>query len=139
MGYDLSNAAGSYLRFSGSGWSLALALAQHYGWQPAGTLKPPSWGDDDGPWEGDYWHNAGQQVVPDDASALADALDRAIGAADSIESAQRVAGGLNEALVERYPKARGDTEPLTRLDAEKFRERLRELAALARQGAFVIE
>lgn len=31
MGYDLSNSAGGYIRFSGSGWDLALAVAQHYG------------------------------------------------------------------------------------------------------------
>jgi hypothetical protein len=40
MGYDLSNASGAYVRFTGSGWDLVLAVARHYGWEPAGIPKP---------------------------------------------------------------------------------------------------
>jgi hypothetical protein len=140
MGYDLSNASGTETRFSGSGWDLALAVAQHYGWEPAGIPKPPSWNEDeDGPWEDEYWMNAGQQVTAADAAALAAALDRAIAASDFVESGQRLKDGLNEAVGKYNPRWRSELESLSRDEAEEFRARLAELAALAHEGPFVIE
>ncbi len=71
MGYDLSNSAGTYVRFTGSGWDLALAVARHYGWEPAGIAKPATWDEKKyGPWEDGYWMNAGQEVTAEDAARL---------------------------------------------------------------------
>ena len=70
MGYDLSNSAGAYVRFTGSGWDLALAVT-HLGWEPAGIAKPATWDEKEyGPWENEYWINAGQEVTAEDAKAL---------------------------------------------------------------------
>jgi hypothetical protein len=140
MGYDLSNASGAYVRFTGSGWDLALSVAEHYGWSPAGALKPVTWNEaTDGPWQGDYWLNVGQRVSADDAAALTAALDRAVCAPDFVEVAIRIVDEIHEELVEREPEWREDLEPLSRADAERFRPRLIEFAALTRQGAFIIE
>jgi hypothetical protein len=140
MGYDLSNTSGAYVRFTGSGWDLALSFARHYGWSPAGALKPSTWNEaTDGPWQGHYWLNVGQQVSADDAAALTAALDRAVCASDFVEVAIRIVDELNEELAEREPRWRDDAEPLSRQQAEGFRLRLIEFAALTRQGAFIIE
>jgi hypothetical protein len=140
MGYDLSNASGAYVRFSGSGWDLALATARHYGWQPAGIPKPESWNENtDGPWEDEYWLNCRQQVTASDAAALAVALDRAVTAVDLVETMLRLKDETNHRLIDRYPQWQDDLKPISREEVEKFRARLAELAALAHQGAFVIE
>ncbi len=62
-------------------WRSALELAASSGWQPDGTLPPPS--DLEQPpalWHGSYEPAAGQQVTRPDAMALAAALNRALGA-----------------------------------------------------------
>ena len=101
MAFDLSATAGR-MRYGSSSWSFLLALARQCGWQPAGP-KPPrrdadgsvvSWDvdengepiphdDDDGWWHGiecyrRYFFNDYQWVTAEDASNLADALERAI-------------------------------------------------------------
>lgn len=140
MSYDLSNASGAYVRFTVSGWSLALTVAEHYGWKPAGIPKPQSWNEDvDGPWEDEYSMNAGQQVTAEDARALVVALDRAIAAPDFVETVQRLVAELNEAVAQYNPRWRDDLQPMPREQAEGFRKRLVELAGLARQGPFIIE
>jgi len=140
MGYDLSNASGAYVRFTGSGWDLALSVAEHYGWNPTGALKPAAWNEaTDGAWEGDYWLNVGQQVSAGDAAALTTALDRAVCAPDFIEVAIRIVDELHEELAQHEPRWRDDLEPLSRQQAEGFRQRLIEFAAFTRQGAFIIE
>ena len=122
MGYDLSNPAGAYVRFTGSGWDLALAVARHYGWEPAGIPKPPTWDEKAyGPWEDEYWMNAGQEVTAEDAAALTAALDRAVAASDFVEAVMSTNGDL------------------TREQAESFKARLVEFAGLSRQGSFIIE
>ena len=122
MGYDLFNSAGAYVRFTGSGWDLALAVARHYGWTPAGIAKPATWDEKKyGPWEDEYWMNAGQEVTADDAAALTAALDRAVAAPDFVEAVKSV------------------NDNLTPEQAESFRGRLVEFAGFARQGPFIIE
>ncbi|MFZ5929390.1 MAG: hypothetical protein ACOYX1_18300 [Acidobacteriota bacterium] len=61
-------------------WRSALQLAVSSGWQPDGTLPPPS--DLERPpaqWSGAYEPAAGQQVTRPDAMALAAALNQALG------------------------------------------------------------
>jgi len=140
MGYDLSNSAGAYVRFTGSGWDLALAVARHYGWEPAGIPKPATWDEKEhGPWEDEYWMNAGQEVTAEDARALTAALDRAVAAPDFIETVVRAVDELNEAVAQHNPKWRDDLKPASREQAEGFRARLVEFASLTRQGPFIIE
>lgn len=140
MGYDVSNGAGAYVRFSGSGWDLALAVARHYGWEPAGIPKPSTWDERrDGPWEDEYWMNAGQEVTAADAANLAAALERALATADVVETILRVKGDLDEEVVRENPKWRDEIPAMTRQQAEGFRARLVELAGLARQGPFKVE
>ena len=140
MGYDLSNSAGAYVRFTGSGWGLALAVARHYGWKPAGIPKPAKWDDKKyGPWEEEYCMNAGQEVTEEDAGALTAALDRAVAAPDFVETVARTVDELNEAVAQHNPKWRDDLKPASREEAEGFRARLVEFAGLTRQGPFIIE
>src|SRR3954471_24230244 len=124
MGYDLSNAAGAYARFTGSGWDLALAVARHYGWEPAGMPQPPEWDEKrHGPWEDGYWMNAGQEVTADDATALTNALVLATSASDLTDIVHRLGQPMTDLSLD---------------DAARFRARLVEFAALARQGPFRI-
>jgi hypothetical protein len=140
MGYDLSNASGAYVRFTGSGWDLALAIARHYGWAPAGIPQPPTWDEARfGPWEDEYWMNVGQQVTAEDAAALTVALDHAIAAADFVETVVRIKDEQNDRLVQHNPEWKDTLRPGSREDAERFRARLAEFAGLTRQGPFVIE
>ena len=75
MAFDLEGKAGSF-RMSNSGWPEVLAIAEAYGWKPAGT-RPPR-GSKPGGWDGGYRTNDGQVVTKVDASALAAALDDAL-------------------------------------------------------------
>jgi hypothetical protein len=140
MGYDLTNSAGTYVRFTGSGWDLALAVARHYGWAPAGIPKPSTWNEKEhGAWEDEYWMNAGQEVTAEDAAALTTALDRAAGAPDFVETVVRIKDQLNDEVAEHNPKWRDDLKSASREQAEGFRARLVEFAGLTRQGPFIIE
>jgi hypothetical protein len=136
MGYDLSNSSGASVRFNGSGWDLALAVAQHYGWEPAGIPRPRDW---EGEWEDEYWMNAGQQVTADDAARLTAALDRAVAAPDFVETVIRIKDELNEEVARVNPKWGDGLRSMTPIEAEGFRARLVEFAGLTRQGPFVIE
>ena len=140
MGYDLSNSAGAYVRFTGSGWDLALAVARHYGWEPAGIPKPATWDEKKyGPWEDEYWINAGQEVGAADAAALTTALDRALASSDFVDTVIRIKDDLNDEVAQHNAKWRDDLKLASREQAEGFRTRLVEFASLTRQGPFVIE
>lgn len=78
MGFDLLSDNGSALYWSNVSWSKLLVLARLGGWQPAGTEPPPGWDDVVdrlGEWRGGYSTNDEQRVTPEDALALADALE----------------------------------------------------------------
>lgn len=93
MGMDLSG-EGGYYRFSNVAWGKVLELARQYGWEPAGTMAPPSTVHNaDGTvdmeltqgyrkayanWDGNYHINARQWVTDEDAANIADALERAL-------------------------------------------------------------
>ena len=81
MGYDLSNEEGGYYRFNIHSWGPILSLAEDNGWEPAGTTiyitkKKIIVADDN--WDGSYFGNDGQTVSREDASNLANALERAL-------------------------------------------------------------
>jgi hypothetical protein len=140
MGYDLTNKSGGYVRFTGSGWDLALAVARHYGWKPSGIPKPESWDEKEyGPWEDEYWINAGQEVTSDDAAALASALGRAASAPDAIPAIQSLRKELISFVDRSDPVAAAHYGPLSDDDAEGFRKRVMEFAEFASQGPFTIE
>jgi hypothetical protein len=75
LAFDLEGKAHSF-RMSNSGWLEVLAIAEEYGWKPAGT-KPPK-GMKRGTWDGGYHTMDGQVVTGRDAQALASAIDDAI-------------------------------------------------------------
>jgi hypothetical protein len=140
MGYDLSNKSGGYVRFSGSGWDLVLAVARHYGWKPAGIPKPPNWNDaKNGPWEDEYWFNAGQEVTADDAAAMASALSRAAVAPDAIQIIEMLRKELMAFVNKTHPAPAAMFGPMTDDDAAKFRQRVVEFAEFAAGGPFIIE
>lgn len=75
MGYDLSNVNNEELNFgfNSLSWRSVLQIAQRYGWKPAGTVD-----QDEPEWDSTYFSNDGQTVTTEDATALADALERAL-------------------------------------------------------------
>jgi hypothetical protein len=73
MGYDLTNSSGQTHQWKVLGWWHLLNLAREYGWLPRGTEAPSHSGPG---WDGNYFQNDGQLVTADDATALAEALDR---------------------------------------------------------------
>ena len=81
MGTDLRNSSsGDSFHFNLYGWENVLALAEMYGWHPAGTRPPGSDEQDAGQeaWEGEYFANDGQTVTAEDARDVADALEEAL-------------------------------------------------------------
>ncbi len=61
-------------------WQKVLELARLYGWEPVGTLQPPEWESPESgdPWAGRYDMYLGERVSDTDASAMANALERAL-------------------------------------------------------------
>lgn len=139
MGYDLTNAAGGYVRFTGSGWDLALAVARHYGWQPTGTRRPADWDDDNSEWADGYWANVGQEVVAADAANMAAALERILASSDFVDAVSRLLTDSRDRVDVELGRGSTRRDPDVRGQAEGFRPRAAELATFARQGAFVIE
>ena len=137
MGFDFTNDRGTYLRFSPSGWALALMIGENYGWQPEGTTLPRPAGEASASeWSGEYATNEGQRVSASDANALAAACERAL--ADpvyeqrAVDTLRRIRGELAQEL--------GQTpEPVDNAEVIKFRERLKQLIAFCREGSFIIE
>jgi hypothetical protein len=87
MGMDLIG-AGGYFRWTNVGWYDILELAKELGWTPTGTGPPPKVLKKD--WRpprrvreaewlvASYYGDHGQRFYARDATALADALDRAV-------------------------------------------------------------
>ena len=76
LSVDLAGSGGD-CRFSSCGWARLLALAERFGWEPAGTVPPqyvdgtPFYTD----WHGGYTSNDAQLVTDDDARNLAAVLE----------------------------------------------------------------
>jgi len=58
-------------------WRPLLRLAEKYGWEHPGTLRPFDYPKDK-EWNGNYWWNSGQIVTNEDAKNLAQALERSL-------------------------------------------------------------
>ena len=80
----LYNRLSNCMSFSNEGWIEVLSNATRYGWKAGGTLPPPAPFDPHSPtsesitWDGNYSRPLGQTVVPEDATALAAAVERAL-------------------------------------------------------------
>ena len=79
MGYDIEGEGGRPFRANGFGWTYLLTLARDNGWEPMGTTmsgfddsRPPS------DWNGGYCSNDFQRVEEEDASNMANALEKAL-------------------------------------------------------------
>jgi hypothetical protein len=136
MGYDLKNDRGEELRFSNSGWSLALEIAERHGWNPQGTLAPADW-EEGKEWEGDYDTMDGQRVSAEDAAGLVKALERAL--ADN-----HFAAKARDTFNELHDQIGGEHPPPGRVEftlevAEGFRATLRELIEFTGDCGFRID
>jgi hypothetical protein len=90
MGFDLIGHGG--FSVNRSGWERLLKLAEQCGWAPAGTVEMDYMEPfDDIPVGGrmGYFSNDGQLVTPEDATAIAAALRRALGTKESISAAKQ--------------------------------------------------
>jgi hypothetical protein len=74
VGMDLHGPQG-YWSCNWRAWRFLLNAAQEFGWQPRGTLPPH---DCEGEWKGGYYSNDWQEVTPEDARELGEALQKAI-------------------------------------------------------------
>ncbi len=107
MGVSITNANGKYMSTHHFVWARVLGLARDYGWQSRGTVL-----DEDHPyaeyWEGNYSTNDGQTITAEDASAFADALEKAL---DDIPD-QRINSGEIVAAAELAELAERTGDPL---------------------------
>ena len=90
MGMLLANKSGNSIRWGHISWAKLLALAEMYSWEPVGATEPCdwtepcTWGDStiaENPlpaWDGSYSCNDHPFVEPEDARAMADALEKAL-------------------------------------------------------------
>src|SRR5215510_4319042 len=97
MGYDLTNSAGDYHQWKVIGWWHLLNLAVRYGWSPRGTQRSDQ---NKSPWDGNYFENAGQEAVAEDATALADALQAMLQDPNRERAAREVADAMGKALAD---------------------------------------
>jgi hypothetical protein len=97
MGCDLTNSTGASHPWKTLAWWSLLNLARYFRWKPSGTL-PPNDHPDPAPWDGNYFHNAGQHVTADDAAALANALETLFHSPTREQTAQAVARRMDQVL-----------------------------------------
>jgi hypothetical protein len=132
MGFDFTNTKGESARFTGTGWTIILNLAEVYGWKPAGTRKPVRYGLFK-KWAGNYDSNDGQFVRAGDALQLALALERALAdpnlPAISDQLAQKTQAVIEQALGKKIPY---------RLSGEIELPVMREFIHFCKQGEFQI-
>jgi len=144
MAYYITN--GEYdIRYNLNAWPLLLELSSHYGWKPKGTKL-----DSDEKWAGDYQTMNGASVESEDASNLADALERALpdipdidnGESDSVWGSNAIKMGsktIEEALDElteylNPPKGESKSKLLIRFGGELEKEKLRYFIDICREG-----
>jgi hypothetical protein len=139
MGFDLTNDKGEYLRFSPSGWALALTLAESYAWAPAGTTLPTGTEIDGGDWSGEYATNERQCVSAVDAAALAAALTRALASTDYTSRTASIFKSLTDAVDRTIAASAPPRAPFGETEIAKFRKQLEDLIAFSQDAGFVIE
>ena len=121
MSVDLTNHAGEPFGFSNTAWFRILTLAQAHGWSPH---------DDDTGEDGP------EQFSTEQAGALADALDRAIGPRNDADAARWVSHELTRLLVTPSSSPLFSDEPIS-FEARAVRH-WREFIAFARRGGFSV-
>ena len=131
MGFDLTNDAGQSTRFSPSGWALALRLAEHYGWRPAGTKLARA------DWAGEYATNEGKRVTETDAQSLAQACERALADPAYLVQVCAIKQQIDAEVARQVPVS---TPRVVRSEEMlAFRERLKDLVSFCGGGGFIIE
>ena len=118
MGFDLTG-RGGYFRWTASGWTELLQLAEEYGWHPIGTGAPRGTRKHD--WPGIYHSNDGQLFYARDASQLADALCRFLDTTTNPPASKK--------------RGRGNPSD-SFLQTPEGRNSLREFIAFCRAGSF---
>ena len=101
MDQELSNTSGTKVRFNGSAWYFAIAVARHYGWKST-RIEP------------------GQAMAANDAAALTNALDRAVAAPDFVDAVIRIKGEVKETVIHNG-KWRDVSNSVSCEEAEDFR------------------
>jgi hypothetical protein len=156
MGYDLTNSFGQTHQWKVLGWWILLNLAREYGWSPGGTELP----DADSDWDGNYFQNMGQLVSREDATALADALERLLSDPDRQAIADTVTDRMERAVSDTASNASSDARDVLLYPVDFIRgmlgrfgqnsickwqfgpeadQYLRQFIALCRAGPFTIE
>lgn len=159
MGIDLRGAGGQ-LHFSSQGWAKILELAHSHGWEPEGTLKPGHLAEDES-WDGTYFTSDYQKVTAEDASHLAEALEKALaeipeqeaapdielaldpseipGYQGAIEASLAIDGFLAEQFADASIESPGKEQPpLVFWSGPEGRQRVEEFISLCKAGEFVI-
>jgi hypothetical protein len=138
--------AGGEQHFTHMGWSKLLELAVQHGWRPLGTVDPqkeeaaPVEGEDDP--SGDvevpmsYFLNDGLLVRPEDARALADALERALPDVPDHDALEHKTFTHPAEPGVRLIDANTPVNPFEWFSGKK--DRLREFIAFCRKGGFEI-
>jgi hypothetical protein len=136
MGFDLmSHANGNYFRWNLIDWPKVLALGRMFGWRPAGTIRYAEDGSPDPGWDGGYVTNDLQVVSTEDAAALADALERALGdIPDTPQIRTRTIAGMAVLNLDDAVNA----SPLLFFSLPGAKDHLRRFIDFCRAGAFSI-
>ena len=117
MSVDLTSEAGGEMDFPNAAWRRLLTLAEAHGFRPG----QPDYED---------------RYSADDARALADALERAMGAGDNEQVARRVSLELTRLLVTPSTSSMFPSDPVP------FEPRAvaywKQFVAFARRGAFTV-
>jgi len=120
-----------FLRLSPELWYALAHAAIACGWQPKGTLCPRfARGLDGLTWSGSYYLCAFQRILPDDALAFSDALERAAVRIEAGEPGEEVPQD-GRFLPKRHPQSLS-VRPLALLRGQA--EKVRTLAAFLREA-----
>jgi len=129
MAMHISGRNGTF-DITGFGWCRLLKLAQDYGWVPRGTQPPSLWADSppeqDEKWDGTYFSNDSQGVTAEDASNLADALERALPDLPELKTIDPHAQLTDEVTAQDY------------FSGPDGKEMLKDFITICRNGSFSI-
>jgi hypothetical protein len=140
MSMALTSESGATSGCTTSAWTFYLWLARQYGWSEPGTRPPRRvrfWFQR---WDGSYYLNEGQWVTREDASALADALERNLLDPDRAQRQRMVCRAISAAsrklALELYGEELPDESETEPLPEDKD---LEELIGFFRKGSFRID
>ena len=130
MSYLLKNRQGE-LHVTTWHWRPLLRLAEKYGWEHPGTLRPFDYPKDK-EWNGNYWWNSGQIVTNEDAKNLAQALEK------SLTHVPDKNTGLSEGYKPEEIEAFLAQEPETIFSGTGHKEFIEDLIEFFKKGSFEI-